>query len=121
MNGRLTAHVAYRPLYRPSRSSSYYFDPLEVPAVRDFVERNVRKIDYTGQISFDWIRGEDGRCAVLVCNPRREQRGAPVRVPGSVAGGVHRRSRIVRRVEGSGEGERLAEMASASSCARRGR
>ncbi len=70
VKGMLTAHVAYRPLYRLSRSSSFYFDPLEVPVVRDFVERFVRKIDYTGQISFDWIRSADGRCAVLECNPR---------------------------------------------------
>lgn len=70
VNGKLTAHVAYRPLYRLSRSSSYYFDPLDVPAVREFVARFVRKIEYTGQISFDWIRGDDGRCAVLECNPR---------------------------------------------------
>jgi len=68
--GRLTAHVAYRPLYRMSRSSSYYFDPLQVPTIRWFVERLVAKIGYTGQISFDWILGNRGSCTVLECNPR---------------------------------------------------
>jgi predicted ATP-grasp superfamily ATP-dependent carboligase len=70
VNGRLTAHMAYRPLYRLSRSSSYYFDPVQAPAIRAFVERFVRKMSYTGQISFDWIQGADGQYAVLECNPR---------------------------------------------------
>jgi hypothetical protein len=68
--GRLTAHVAYRPLYRMSRSSSYYFEPMDVPTIRWFVERLVAKIGYTGQISFDWILGNRGTCTVLECNPR---------------------------------------------------
>jgi hypothetical protein len=62
--------MAYRPLYRLSRSSSYYFDPVQSPAIRAFVEQFVRKTSYTGQISFDWIRGADGQLAVLECNPR---------------------------------------------------
>jgi hypothetical protein len=70
VEGRLTAHVAYRPLYRLSRSSSFYFDPVEVPAIREFVARFVRKMQYTGQISFDWIACRDGQFAVLECNPR---------------------------------------------------
>ena len=68
--GELTAHVVYRPLYRLSRSSSYYFDPARVVEIRDFVARFVRKTGYTGQISFDWIQGQDGQFAVLECNPR---------------------------------------------------
>jgi hypothetical protein len=70
VNGRLTAHMAYRPLYRLSRSSSYYFDPVQAPGIRAFVEEFVRKTSYTGQISFDWIRCADGQFAVLECNPR---------------------------------------------------
>ena len=68
--GRLTAHVAYRPSYRLSRSSSFYFDPVQAPAIREFVERFVHKTQYTGQISFDWIDRGAGRFAVLECNPR---------------------------------------------------
>jgi hypothetical protein len=70
VEGRLTAHVAYRPAYRLSGSSSFYFDPIEVPLIREFVERFVRKIQYTGQISFDWIECGDESFAVLECNPR---------------------------------------------------
>ena len=70
VSGKLTAHVAYRPRYRMSRSSSYYFEPMDVPTIRWFVEKLVAKIGYTGQISFDWILGSRGTCTVLECNPR---------------------------------------------------
>ncbi|MEH6415707.1 ATP-grasp domain-containing protein [Pseudomonas sp. CGJS7] len=68
--GRLLAHSVYRPAYRLYRSSSFYFEPQPTPAIREFVERFVGKIGFTGQISFDWIVGEDGSATVLECNPR---------------------------------------------------
>lgn len=68
--GRLLAHCVYRPAYRISRSSSFYFEPVPNAAIRGFVERFLRKIDFTGQISFDWIIGDDGSATVLECNPR---------------------------------------------------
>lgn len=68
--GRLLAHSVYRPAYRLSRSSSFYFEPAPNAAIRAFVERFVRKIAYTGQISFDWIVADDGVATVLECNPR---------------------------------------------------
>jgi hypothetical protein len=70
VNGALRAHVAYEPAYRLSRSSSFYFDPVSMPAIRSFVEVFVRKISFTGQISFDWIVSPSGRISVLECNPR---------------------------------------------------
>ncbi|ROU04969.1 ATP-grasp domain-containing protein [Lysobacter enzymogenes] len=68
--GRLLAHSVYRPAYRLSRSSSFYFEPAPNATIRGFVERFVAKIGYTGQISFDWIVGDDGSATVLECNPR---------------------------------------------------
>ena len=68
--GRLLAHALYRPAYRLNRSSSYYFDPVEHPAIRDAIAAFVAGIGYTGQISFDWIEAADGSAAVLECNPR---------------------------------------------------
>ena len=70
VNGELRAHAAYEPGYRLARSSSYYFDPVAEPRIESFVERFVRKTAFTGQISFDWIRGADGRLSVIECNPR---------------------------------------------------
>lgn len=68
--GRLLAHSVYRPAYRLRRSSSFYFEPSPNAAIRGFVERFVAKIGFTGQISFDWIVGDDGLTTVLECNPR---------------------------------------------------
>lgn len=68
--GRLLAHAVYRPAYRLARSSSFYFDPQPTPAIREFVARFVARLGFSGQISFDWILGEDGVPTVLECNPR---------------------------------------------------
>jgi hypothetical protein len=68
--GRLTAHALYRPLHRLHRSSSYYFEPHICAPIQDFVARLIEKLQFTGQISFDWIDVGDGRPRVLECNPR---------------------------------------------------
>lgn len=68
--GRLLAHAVYRPGYRIQRSSSFYFDPYPSGKIRSFVSAFVRKMNFTGQISFDWIQGEDGEATVIECNPR---------------------------------------------------
>lgn len=68
--GELLAHAVYHPGWRLRRSSSYYFAGEDHPRLRDAVAALVRGIHYSGQISFDWILGEDGRYRVLECNPR---------------------------------------------------
>lgn len=68
--GRLLAHAVYRPRYRVRRSSSYYFDPCQSPRIRAFVAAFVARMEFTGQVSFDWIEREDGEVAVIECNPR---------------------------------------------------
>ena len=68
--GRLVAHSLYRPTWRMQTSSSYYFEPARIDAVREFVARFARKLDFTGQLSFDWIEHADGEVSVLECNPR---------------------------------------------------
>lgn len=70
VDGRLTAHIAYRPTYRLASSSSYYFDPVTVPRIQGFVERFVARHRFTGQVSFDWIESPTGTLSVLECNPR---------------------------------------------------
>jgi hypothetical protein len=68
--GKILTHIVYRPTYRLGRSASFYFAPVAAPATHRFVERFAAKVEFTGQLSFDWIRGGDGRCSVLECNPR---------------------------------------------------
>lgn len=69
-DGELLAHAVYHPGWRLRRSSSYYFAGEEHPRLRDAVAALVRGINYSGQISFDWILGGDGHYRVLECNPR---------------------------------------------------
>jgi predicted ATP-grasp superfamily ATP-dependent carboligase len=70
-DGALTAHAAYRPLWRAGRvGSSYYFAGVAHPASEAIVARIVAETSYTGQIAFDFIETIDGRLAVLECNPR---------------------------------------------------
>jgi hypothetical protein len=69
-DGRLTAYIAYEPRYRIPGSSSYFFEPRLVPRIESFVATFVERIGFTGQISFDWMLGEDGALSVLECNPR---------------------------------------------------
>lgn len=68
--GRLLAHALYRPDWRMSTSASFYFAPARIDAIRTFVANFARKLDFTGQLSFDWIQQADGRVSPLECNPR---------------------------------------------------
>ncbi|MFZ6734599.1 ATP-grasp domain-containing protein [Undibacterium sp. Ji42W] len=68
--GRLLAHVVYEPRHRLGKSSSFYFAPYDAPLICDVVTKLVAAINYTGQISFDWIESPDGIPSVIECNPR---------------------------------------------------
>jgi len=68
--GRVLAHVTYRPTYRLKASSSFLFETVESPRISAFVESFARKMNYTGQLSFDWIEADNGDVQVLECNPR---------------------------------------------------
>jgi predicted ATP-grasp superfamily ATP-dependent carboligase len=68
--GRLTAHAVYAPTWRAGKSSSFYFSPVDCPAIEQFTSRLVGKLGLTGQIGFDFIAAPDGTVHVLECNPR---------------------------------------------------
>ncbi len=70
VQGRITAHVVYEPIYRLHRSSSFYFEMRSVPQIASYVSRIVKTLNYTGQISFDWMVSETGDAVPLECNPR---------------------------------------------------
>ena len=69
-DGRLTAHALYEPTWRAGRGSGYYFQPMRRPAIEDFTARLVAKLNYTGQIAFDFIDSPDRGVHVIECNPR---------------------------------------------------
>lgn len=90
--GRLLAHVCYRPSYRLKASSSFMFEVYESSRIRAFVEKFARKMDYSGQLSFDWMASESGEVQVLECNPRAISGvhlfGSDDALPAALAGSV---------------------------------
>jgi len=68
--GRLRAHACYRSAYRAGLGSGIYFLAERHPGIRRFVEQLVERLQFTGQIGFDFLETPDGRLYVLECNPR---------------------------------------------------
>ena len=68
--GRVVALAAYRGLVRAGPGAAVCFDPMDAEIIRPFVETFVRATQWTGQVSFDLIRTEDGQIFPLECNPR---------------------------------------------------
>lgn len=69
-NGRVTAHACYHPKYKVGLGSGIFFEPVNPPAIVDFVEHFARKTNYSGQVGFDFIESSSGKMNVLECNPR---------------------------------------------------
>ena len=68
--GRVLALSLYRSLYRAGAGAGICFEPVTDAAARDFVETFVSNTGWTGQVSFDLMRLEDGSVRPLECNPR---------------------------------------------------
>ena len=59
-------------LYCCCESSEFQvnYEHVDNPQIYDWVEKFVRELNITGQISFDFIQTEDGRVFPIECNPR---------------------------------------------------
>ena len=68
--GELLAHSAYYSSYRAGKGSGIYFNAAQQPAILAFVTHFVKKMNYTGQIAFDFILTPNNETYVLECNPR---------------------------------------------------
>jgi len=68
--GKLIALSAYRGLVRAGPGAAVCFAPENSEPLRDFVAKIVLAAAWTGQISFDVIRTQDGRILPIECNPR---------------------------------------------------
>ena len=69
-NGVLLANVCYRPKYRAGLGAGIYFERVEILEIDAFVAQISKSLNFTGQISFDYIRTPEGRIYVIECNPR---------------------------------------------------
>lgn len=68
--GKLLALSVYRPLYRVGHGAAIAFEGVEDGNIRSFVESYGQKLNWHGQISFDFRRDAAGQLHVLECNPR---------------------------------------------------
>lgn len=68
--GRLVALSAYHGLVRAGPGAAICFAPENSEPLRGFVEKIISATAWTGQISFDVMRTQDGRFLPLECNPR---------------------------------------------------
>lgn len=67
--GKILAHTNYSNPYRFGGGSSLYFKHEQHEEAYSFVESLVSKIDFHGQIGFDYVETDDGLFPIE-CNPR---------------------------------------------------
>jgi predicted ATP-grasp superfamily ATP-dependent carboligase len=70
VEGTIKAISLYRLLYRAGKGAGICIEPVANNKIREFVESFIKTTSWTGQLSFDFIRGDDGRIWPLECNPR---------------------------------------------------
>ncbi len=64
-DGRVQLHCCCE-----SSASQLNYEMVDVPEIEEWVTRFVGALRLTGQASFDFIRGDDGRIYAIECNPR---------------------------------------------------
>lgn len=70
VNGEVRMLTFYDCPARAGRGSGCAFEPLWDDTAAAFVEHFAAARRFTGSLSFDYIRGRDGRFRVIECNPR---------------------------------------------------
>src|SRR5262249_40436888 len=68
--GRVTAFQSYRPTYRVGHGAGVAFEAVDDFVARQFAAGLVARLNWSGQISFDFRRDEAGNLHVIECNPR---------------------------------------------------
>ncbi len=68
--GKIVAYTAYPTLYTAGLGANIYFKYEENQAIFNIADKFIKEIDFTGQISFDFIQTKDGKIYPLECNPR---------------------------------------------------
>jgi hypothetical protein len=84
--GRATAHCTYRAPRQWEHSTGIQFESVEPAESLAVVEKIGAALDYTGQISFDFVQSPDG-LMIIECNPRTTD-GVLLMSAEQVAGGI---------------------------------
>jgi hypothetical protein len=67
--GRVTGHCAYRAPRQYHHSTAVQLESVDGTATLEVVERLGAELDYTGQMSLDFVDSSDG-LRIIECNPR---------------------------------------------------
>lgn len=68
--GKIFAHAAYPVHYAIDGNSCLTFQAVEHHNIYEWISRFVKKINFTGQIAFDFIETEGNKLFAIECNPR---------------------------------------------------
>ena len=69
--GKLLAHSVYSSIYCAGQGATVHFESYQSEAILKIVQKIVKELNYTGQISFDFIKSEkNGIYYPIECNPR---------------------------------------------------
>ncbi|MEA2425372.1 MAG: hypothetical protein QOH13_1782, partial [Thermoleophilaceae bacterium] len=68
--GKVTAHMTYRAPRQWQHSTGIQFESIDGQPSLAIVQRIVSHLDYTGQISFDFVDSPDRGLQLIECNPR---------------------------------------------------
>jgi len=68
--GKLCAFSVYPVRHSIKNTSCLTFHPEDHPGILQWVSKFAEKINYTGQLCFDFIEKEDGTLYCIECNPR---------------------------------------------------
>lgn len=68
--GKIFAHGVYPVNYAIEGNSCLTFEAIEHPGIFHWITKFIEKINYTGQIAFDFIETEDHQLFAIECNPR---------------------------------------------------
>lgn len=84
--GRVTGHLMYRIPRQWHHSTGIQFESIDATESLRLIEPIVAKLEYTGQISFDFLVTDDG-LSFVECNPRATD-GALLLTPAEIATGL---------------------------------
>lgn len=68
--GKIQASGTYPVAFAIDDNSCLLFEAIDHPPIVQWIENFVKKVNYTGQISFDFIESKEKNLFAIECNPR---------------------------------------------------
>lgn len=69
-HGKVHAHAVYPVNYAIDGNSCLTYESISHPHIFDWVKNLIQKLNFTGQIAFDFVQNQEGQLFAIECNPR---------------------------------------------------